>query len=863
MPSSSKARLQELLAQSSWLEELAMRLVGDINEARDLAQSTHLAALQKPPPGPMQRGWLATVMRNLQRQQVRRETRRRERERLAAKHEALPSPELMVAKAEAQRRVVDAVLALGEPYQSVILWRYFENKPPREIARSQGLPLATVNSQLQRALGKLRGQLQQDFGESDSRAWTGLLLPLIHCDTSILAGMSIGGGFGAPKSLLITLVAAACLLGSLLLYLAPEQSTDMPSESRSSARPELRQELQVAREDGPGTERLTLTTNDLAPASAGESQRNIKGLVFDSFGRALPDLPLHALGEGLDTIPMRSDAKGAFSLVTAKAPLEVRSADPAWVTVIAGLVSRGVADSEVPVVAVLAPAISLAGQVLNPAGKPLAQVQLSILPPAELAARIPESLDASRRLHGAWHTATDETGRFELAGIPAISGAKVILRRDGYLPLDLVQPEESQTGLSIRMQGSETTLGLIAGQVLDPAGYPVPDARVCLGAEATDTDASGMFSIEVGTDRGELSLHALKRGYLPAHRLLAAEEAKAAGAFYYLHLPAPSAKISGLLVDRRGQPIAAARIWIHDGELLPGLNGSIEGYAHGGLTDDELRDVREPSGASTASMDELKEAYPNTLWAWTRSNARGEFELGGLQDRSYALRVLREDPLQIFDSHAIPAGSSHVRIVFAPETRERIAGRVQTLDGQALLGIDVEFSMWTVQRRMTYPSGKSMFTGDAFTGPRQTSDEAGYFEFANPGRQPGFLVLSGEQIMNQFLPFDANGMQAPEFGPLENLRLRVPRRMHFRIDLADDQAATSLAMLNAADEALPIASFQNEGRTSKERWAILNGRSQVLAVSEEAVTLALYKEATEVQRSKLNLRAGMVNRIER
>ncbi|MHC5063805.1 MAG: RNA polymerase sigma factor, partial [Planctomycetota bacterium] len=179
MSPSSESRLEELLAQSTWLEGLALRLLGDPSEAEDLAQSTQLAALERPPPGPMQRGWLATVMRNLQKQKVRGDVRRREREILAARSETLPSPEAMVAKAEAQRLVVDAVLQLQEPYQSVILWRYFEDCPPREIARSRGIPLATVNSQIRRALQILRGRLQQEFGDSDSRAWIAALMPLL------------------------------------------------------------------------------------------------------------------------------------------------------------------------------------------------------------------------------------------------------------------------------------------------------------------------------------------------------------------------------------------------------------------------------------------------------------------------------------------------------------------------------------------------------------------------------------------------------------------------------------------------------------------------------------------------------------
>ena len=41
---------------------------------------------------------------------------------------------------------------LDEPYCTTILHRYYEGWPPREIARSTGVPVETVKSRLKRAV---------------------------------------------------------------------------------------------------------------------------------------------------------------------------------------------------------------------------------------------------------------------------------------------------------------------------------------------------------------------------------------------------------------------------------------------------------------------------------------------------------------------------------------------------------------------------------------------------------------------------------------------------------------------------------------------------------------------------------------
>src|SRR5262245_49137989 len=164
-PSNPALPLEQLLAESSWLNALARALLGDEHEAEDVAQETRLAALKHAPADPDHaRAWLVRVVRNFARRARRRRLRAERRERLAAAPEALPSSEELVGQAQAQRRVVDAVLELPEPGRSTLLLRYFHAIPAREIAARQRLPVETVRTRIKRALATLRARLDGEFG---------------------------------------------------------------------------------------------------------------------------------------------------------------------------------------------------------------------------------------------------------------------------------------------------------------------------------------------------------------------------------------------------------------------------------------------------------------------------------------------------------------------------------------------------------------------------------------------------------------------------------------------------------------------------------------------------------------------------
>lgn len=176
--------LHALLDQTGWIHALARSLVADPHLAADLAQDTTVDALEARPDGsrPL-RAWLATVMRNNLAKLRRGESNRGAREESVRRADRAPAAQEVVERAEAHRNVVQAVLALGEPYRSTLLMRFFEQLSYDEIAAKTGVTRAAVNSRVTRGLAELRARLESTYG--DRRALCLALIPLAQLPTGL------------------------------------------------------------------------------------------------------------------------------------------------------------------------------------------------------------------------------------------------------------------------------------------------------------------------------------------------------------------------------------------------------------------------------------------------------------------------------------------------------------------------------------------------------------------------------------------------------------------------------------------------------------------------------------------------------
>lgn len=180
-PNSSPLSTDQLLDHEPWVRKLARRLLDDDHRVDDVVQQTLLAAIERPPE---QHGrltsWLATVTRNNIRYGYRQDQRRIRRETLVARPERERARTETLELDELRARVVTAVVAMQEPYQSTLVLRYYEDLETDEIARRLGVAQATVRVRLMRAHQQLRQRLQSLFeGRDDAGPNSATILALL------------------------------------------------------------------------------------------------------------------------------------------------------------------------------------------------------------------------------------------------------------------------------------------------------------------------------------------------------------------------------------------------------------------------------------------------------------------------------------------------------------------------------------------------------------------------------------------------------------------------------------------------------------------------------------------------------------
>jgi len=213
-------RPEEFSEHRAFLCRLARSLVGDADRAEDVVHDAFVAALEHPPRRATGlRPWLARVVRNRSFNMGRDRWRRDERERAAARPEALPSDEEVVERLEISRHLTDAVRGLRRSYRTVVFLRYFEGRTIAAIAREQGVPHETVKTRLRRALAELRTALDRDYS-GGRRGWTLALAPLGQLTVG-KASLATGGGLLSVSALAETvwgmLVMKKVVVGCVLM----------------------------------------------------------------------------------------------------------------------------------------------------------------------------------------------------------------------------------------------------------------------------------------------------------------------------------------------------------------------------------------------------------------------------------------------------------------------------------------------------------------------------------------------------------------------------------------------------------------------------------------------------------------------
>lgn len=381
--------LEELLAEAAFARRLALALTGDAAEADDLVQEALAAgAARRPEIRRTARGWIAGTIRNLVRSGRRAAGRRRRREAVAARPEALPSAAENAARAEVLERVARAVRALDEPCRSAVLHRYYDGLPPREIARRTGVPLTTVKSRLRRGLAALRSRL--DSGVGGRRRWSALLLPIASGATKGKAAAAAGVGVMAGKKTVAIAAVLFAVAGGLLWFGPGGRHRDRPAEPSSVAATPADAAAPASEEGSDPSE------SPVVAAGAREQEARLRGRVVGPTGvpvagASLRLRPPSPADDGIvHVITAYADEGGRFSL-----PLlpegELKVDHPAYVPRVLSVAGLG-PDTEI----LLDAGLAVTGRVAFPGDRPVPGVRIS----------------AQGR-----HTRTGEDGRYRLTGL--------------------------------------------------------------------------------------------------------------------------------------------------------------------------------------------------------------------------------------------------------------------------------------------------------------------------------------------------------------------------------------------------------------------------------------------------------------
>lgn len=212
----------ELQHHAGALRALALRLVGAAH-ADDLVQETSLIAWQRPPARAEGLGtWLRAVLRHRASKLRRAEGRRRYREQAAATTAtAATAPVEGIVHRESVMRLHAALMALPEPYQGVLLQRFFQDLLPTAIAAANGTPVATVKSQLQRGLTLLRERLDAEPRERGD--WRRALAGAFALPIGARGGAALASTAGVLLMTTTMKVGLGLLAAAALLVLWPRR----------------------------------------------------------------------------------------------------------------------------------------------------------------------------------------------------------------------------------------------------------------------------------------------------------------------------------------------------------------------------------------------------------------------------------------------------------------------------------------------------------------------------------------------------------------------------------------------------------------------------------------------------------------
>ncbi|MCR9245268.1 MAG: sigma-70 family RNA polymerase sigma factor [bacterium] len=858
-----------LLAHQDWVRALARNLVDDPARADDVTQQTLLEAMTRPPRDwRSPRGWLATVARNAARAFARQESRRHRREEAVARADVVTvDPAAAIDRATAHKRLVDEVFALEEPYHTVLLLRFFEDLEAREIAEQLGRPVATVRTQLQRGLERMRTRLDDEFGGRE--AWGALILPLFSARQGVTAAAASGTAatFAVWHWLAPLLVVGIALFVGLGLLQGAGDPQPLNTASTAGgagpagaggSQPATPNERRSADVTSPipipdanpvaGEPSLVgrLLTLDGRPAVGVEvvwhdpAMPRLDGrrLVHGNTSMDLDQPSLQAQfvheagvelfarryapyqkevaamirGEPVGRPRATADGRGGFELAGPEGLAGVRIEHADW-----GIYGNG-RNAAGELVLVVGSVAHVRGRIVDGAGNPIAGVYLGASYSFDSIPGLPQTLRESSGFRS-FNDTTDRLGAFDLGSIPRIAGLTVRAQKRGYESLGVKLADIVDEQVWTLPRTPERQRWVVSGIVQHQDGRPAGGAVLRHAGSGTQANELGRFEFDLHSP-SRLPLTAHLRGYQPAvlgdfgKRM---RSDRSAGRDLVLTLGPEALELHGRVLDPSGEPLAGARVLIQDGTPYGTFPGWLENWIGRQDRDGEL------------------------------TAGDGSFVLRGLADRSYTLRVVEPRTLLVIESQPVAAGSQNVELrAPADAYLGTIAGVIVDRAGNGIPGLKVQLD--TVKQR--FGTGSTSYMGRE---PRLVTDADGRFEIHDCPRRHVRLWVNGDGIEGRSVPLPEHG------GPL---RIEVSRLLRFRLRVAT-AGAQSFVVVDAAGERLVVVR-NSLGMTGhfRENAVPAADASPVYDVVDSAVELLLLADDEVVRRVPLALQVGELNEVD-
>ncbi len=627
------------------LRQLARGLLYDWHGAEDVVQEAWLAALSAPTRSERSAGWLAGAVRRLSRNRMRRDARRRSREVRSAQPEAQPAVDEHAGRIELLHLVLDALAKLPEPYRVAVMLRYFDELPPRDIARRLSLPVNTVRTHVRRGLERLRAELDGEEGRGREE-WFAALVAIAGPPPATLAGGSASAP--APKSgsarhskaalggLALAIAVIALVIGSFPREpVGARQGARLVEGAASVVAPV------VIDESTPVSASVETARTQVDGAAPASTPWIVRGAVLRNYNEPVPGVRVRGRvyagtepeGEPLVDRLITTDARGTYSwpieppteMVRVSVELfeeNVLFRDPIWDVFLPGDTLTAPWNLRMAALD-----CRLTGTVRNAAGEPIA------------GARVYD-----QQLLEPTHVTTDATGRYSIDYASASMDDRVRVCADGY----------ADQVVAVNLRPGELTQDVVLvperrvrGRVVDEFGDPVAGAFVSRNiptdVEAVVTDEQGGFELggfsDAHLNESFVHLSASKDGFATTRRSFRPSE------FSLGELGEPlvierGIRLSGRVVDSFGAP-------------LPGTWVSV-GYG----------------------------TYPSNM---TYTDADGRFELENALVGYWPLWFWRVGFAQLRRDVEVPAGADRVdRIEVALTEPHFIGGVVLDVDGQPI-----------------------------------------------------------------------------------------------------------------------------------------------------------------------------------